>query len=77
MKFDGRDYLKEINPDKTAVLYDLTQRMTPFASTDLFIGVAKSEKYGWRVKAGATTLDYFQYIIVVRNSVANTPFPKY
>ena len=57
------------------MLYNLNGKDSPFIGQLLFADFKRGGK-NWRVAEKAATLDYFQYILHIKNSKANIPLEE-
>ena len=57
------------------MIYHLNRINSPFFNTMFFADFTRGAKK-WKVEKDAVTNDYFQYVILVKNSKPNTPLEE-
>lgn len=70
-KVNGVEYLEELLSTNDIMLTSLVSKESPFFDKMMFADYSKGGKY-WQVEDSSVTTDYFQYIITMKNSKANT-----
>ncbi|MEL7118357.1 MAG: hypothetical protein AAFO07_02920 [Bacteroidota bacterium] len=77
LQLSGKKLVSALNVSDSIVIYPLAKTNSPFTENQFFIeALKKAKKYNWFLVNGSSTIDYFQYLLVVKGSKANTPFPK-
>jgi len=74
-KVNGIEKLKKISKDSECMLFKLNGEKSPLMNTMLFADFKRGGGK-WKVEEGASTTDYFQYIILIKNSKPNIPLEE-
>ena len=74
-KLLGIDELIQFSENINIVLLDLGLANSPFTKTPYLLAFEKGGE-DFKIKHGSNTLDYFQYVILMRNSLPNTPLEE-
>lgn len=71
-KLDGIDQLIRINRSKNISFLNLDNSNSPFKNRPYLVSYKKGGK-NMKIDPSSNTLEYFQYVILMKNSVSNTP----
>lgn len=74
-RVNGIKWLKIISKDNQVMLFQLNETNSPFFDNMLFADFSRGGKK-WEVEKGAVTNDYFQYILLIKNSKPNIPLEE-
>ncbi len=76
-KINGIKILNKISKNNDCTLFKLNGEKSPFLKMMLFADFKSGRgKRKWKVEKNAYTTDYFQYIILIKNSKPNTPIEE-
>jgi hypothetical protein len=74
-RVNGIKLLKKISKDNQIMLFKLNGANSPLFSKMLFANFSRGGKK-WKVEQNAVTNDYFQYILLIKNSKPNVPLEE-
>ncbi len=74
-KVNGLDLLEKVSQNNDITIFKIDGKNSPFNETMLFADFKRGGK-NWRVEQDAVATDYFQYIVLIKNSFPNIPLEE-